>query len=69
MTLKRDNRFVDLVLTEASPSYFKKARRQYRVCTISENRGQNFINLRIPESAQEKIISAYRSGKKVRIFA
>lgn len=65
----KNNKYVDLVIAEAKPSLFKRFSRQYRVCTVSSSRGQQFINLRMPEEMQEKIISAYQDGKTVRIFA
>lgn len=63
------NKYVDLVISEAKPSLLSRLRRQYRVCTLSQNRGQRYINLRVPENVQERIISAYEEGKTVRIFA
>lgn len=69
MSQTTNSKYVDLVISEARPSLFKRLSRQYRVCTLSQARGQQFINLRVPENMQDKIISAYQEGKTVRIFA
>lgn len=61
--------FVDLVISEAKPTTFRKLRGQYGVCTLSKKRGQQYINLSIPESVQDQILRAYAQGKVVRIFA
>lgn len=63
------NKYVDLVISEAKPPLDKRMRRQFRTCTLSQERGQRYINLRVPESIQDKILSAYAEGKTVRIFA
>ena len=65
----RDSKYVDLVISEAEPSLLRRLRRQYRVCTLTKSRGQQYINLRVPDVVQHKIISAYEEGKTVRIFA
>ena len=62
-------KYVDLVISEARPSSLGKVRRQYRTCTLSQDRGQKQINLRLPESVQDTILAAYKDGKTVRIFA
>ncbi len=62
-------KYVDLVISEAKPSVHRRVRRQYRTCTLSQARGQQYINLRLPESVQEMILAAYAEGKTVRIFA
>jgi hypothetical protein len=67
--LQTNTKYVDLVISEARPSLLKRMRRQYRTCTLSQDRGQQLINLRVPDAVQDKIISAYREGKTVRIFA
>lgn len=64
-----NTKYVDLVISEARPSLLKRMRRQYRVCTLSQSRGQQQINLRVPDAVQDRIISAYQEGKTVRIFA
>ena len=61
--------FVDLVISEAKPTAFRKPRGQYGVCTLSRKRGQKYINLSIPETVQNRILQAYAQGKVVRIFA
>ena len=66
---KQQPQFVDLVLSEAKGSMFKRARGEYGVCSLTKNKSQSIINLRIPASMQEKIVSAYQKGKIVRIFA
>lgn len=63
------SKYVDLVISEAKPPLLRRIRRQYRTCTLSQARGQQLINLRLPETMQDKIISAYEEGKTVRIFA
>ena len=68
-TSTSSQRYVDLVISEAKPSSLRKMRHQYRTCTLSQDRGQHQINLRLPESVQETILSAYKDGKTVRIFA
>lgn len=68
-TSTSSQKYVDLVISEAKASSISKVRRQYRTCTLSQDRGQKQINLRLPESVQEKILSAYENGKTVRIFA
>ncbi len=69
MSTNNSTKYVDLVINEASPSSLKRMRRQYRTCTLTQNRGQKLINLRLPESVQETILAAYEEGKTVRIFA
>ena len=64
-----NNKYVDLVISEARPSRFSRLRRQYRTCTLSQVRGQQYINLRVPDAVQDRIVSAYEEGKTVRIFA
>lgn len=66
---KRNSKYVDLIISEAKPSIRGRKRRQYRTCTLSQARGQHYINLRVPESVQDTILSAYAEGKTVRIFA
>ncbi|MDX1765917.1 MAG: hypothetical protein R3313_03105 [Candidatus Saccharimonadales bacterium] len=61
--------YVDLVISEAKPASFRKLRGEYGVCTLSNKRGQKYINLRIPDSVQDRILKAYAQGKVVRIFA
>lgn len=69
MATRRENVFVDLVITEAQPKT-KRSHSSYRVCTISTKiNGQKVINLQLPQSVQQKIFQAYTNGKKVRIFA
>ena len=63
------SKYVDLVISEAKPSSMSKVRRQYRTCTLSQERGQKQINLRLPANVQETILAAYKDGKTVRIFA
>ena len=62
-------KYVDLVISEAKTSSLRRVRRQYRTCTLSQGLGQKQINLRLPESVQKTILSAYKDGKTVRIFA
>lgn len=69
MRRQTKNQFVDLVISEAKPSKLKQARRNYRICTLTRSKGQQTINLRVPESIQDRILDAYKSGKTVRIFA
>ena len=69
MPTSTSSKYVDLVISEAKPSLLKQMRRKYRTCTLSQARGQKQINLRLPESVQDKILSAYEDGKTVRIFA
>ena len=69
MSVTTNSKYVDLVISEAKPSSMRKVRRQYRTCTLSQDRGQKQINLRLPESVQDTILAAYREGKTVRIFA
>ncbi len=68
-TQTTNTKYVDLVISEARPTSMKKVRRQYRTCTLSQDRGQKQINLRLPQSVQETILAAYQEGKTVRIFA
>ena len=63
------SKYVDLVISEAKPPLLRRMRRQYRTCTLSQARGQKQINLRVPDTVQDIIISAYEEGKTVRIFA
>ncbi len=67
--MSASSKYVDLVISESKASSIKRVRRQYRTCTLSQDRGQKQINLRLPESVQETILSAYKDGKTVRIFA
>ena len=69
MRRQTQHQFVDLVIREAKPSTLKRGRRNYRICTLTRSRDQQLINLRVPESIQDRIIEAYKSGKTVRIFA
>ncbi len=69
MPASNSSKYVDLVISEGSASSLKRVRRQYRTCTLSQERGQKQINLRLPESIQDTILAAYRDGKTVRIFA
>ncbi len=69
MRRQTKNQFVDLVISEAKPSAIKKVSRNYRICTLTRSKGQQTINLRVPESVQDRILDAYKSGKTVRIFA
>lgn len=62
-------KYVDLVISEDKPPLHKRMRRQYRTCTLSTKRGQHYINLRVPDSVQDRILAAYAEGKTVRIFA
>lgn len=64
-----DQRFVDLVIKDATPSFKKKLHRNYRICTITNYGTDRYINLRLPVEIQQKILSAYSQGKQVRIFA
>ena len=67
--LTRESNYVDLVISEARPSLFKRLGRQYRICTLTRSRTQQQINLKLPVAVQERIIAAYEQGKTVRIFA
>ncbi len=69
MALKASNDFVNLVIKETKPSLRQRFRKQYRVCTLTKKRNQQVINLRVPESVQDRIVSAYEQGKTVRIYA
>jgi hypothetical protein len=60
-------RYVDLVISESTTEALDSD--NFRFCTISKNRGQRTINLRLPDEIQAKIIAAYEQGKAVRIFA
>ena len=61
--------YVDLVIKESRPSLLKRLRGDYRICTLTKSRNERMINLRIPNTMQDRIIEAYESGKTVRIFA
>ena len=63
-----NSQYVDLIISERKPKLNSRLRGDYRICTLSRNRGQRYINLRVPESVQDKIIAAYEQGKTVRIF-
>lgn len=63
---QNNGQFVDLVISEASAG---QVQGDFRFCTLTKNRGHRYINLRLPDEVQEKIIAAYEQGKMVRIFA
>lgn len=69
MPVSTSSKYVDLVISEARPSSLRRVRSQYRICTLSQARGQKQINLRLPENIQDTILAAYKDGKTVRIFA
>jgi len=69
MLSTNNRKYVDLVISEAKPPLLRRIRRQYRTCTLSQARGHKMINLRVPDTVQDRIISAYEEGKTVRIFA
>jgi hypothetical protein len=68
---KRSNKhqFVDFVISEGKPSVKQRLLGDYRICSVTRRGDQRFINLRVPAEVQRKILSAYASGKQVRIFA
>jgi hypothetical protein len=61
--------FVDFVITQSAPSPKQRLLGDYRICSVTRRGDQRFINLRVPAEVQRKILSAYASGKQVRIFA
>ena len=67
--MKPNQKYMDLVVREINPSISKHVSGNYRFCTLSHRGGEFFINLRLPDAVQDKIITAYEQGKEVRIFA
>lgn len=61
--------FVDFVITQGKPSVKQRLLGDYRICSVTRRGNERFINLRVPAEVQRKILSAYASGKQVRIFA
>lgn len=66
MTKQPQDQYVDLVISVAKGA---KQNGNFRFCTLSKKGSQKTINLRLPDEIQEQIISAYESGKFVRVFA
>ena len=69
MSRTQQSQYVDLVIKESRPSLLKRLRGDYRICTLTRTRQERMINLRIPDTMQDRIIEAYENGKTVRIFA
>ncbi len=62
--------FLDLKITPTDSSGPIEPSKDFRHCTVTKSRdGHRYINLRLPDSVQDSILSAYREGKTVRIFA
>lgn len=65
----KSDKFVDFTIVPAKPSWRKKVTGAYRICSVTKRGNTRYINLRVPASVQEQILSAYAQGKQVRIFS